>query len=223
MKIELNIPDKLSDITLGQYQRFDKIQQQFEEKTIDEVALKINIISIFCGIQKDNVRKIKGAQVEQMLDIIMPMLTEKVGPLKHRFELNNKEYGFSPNLEDMTFGEYVAADTFIPKWENMHRVMGILFRPILRRHGETYSIEEYKVSESLEFKDMPLDICFSSLFFLTSLGLDLLKNITDYLAKQPSDKQQQKLTLNPNGGGMGRFTASLKEILEQLKISQLSV
>ena len=219
MKIELIIPDKLSELTLGQYQRFHNIKLQHEAKQIDEVQLKINIISIFCGIAKDNVRRIRGVQVEQMLDIIFPMLSQKQQPLTRRLELDGVQYGFIPMLEEMTFGEYSDADTFIPNWDNMHEVMGVLYRPIDRSHGDTYSIKDYELTDSLQFKQMPLNICFDALFFLTNLGLDLLRGIADYLAVKPLGNQMENLTLERNGVGMEQFIASLGEILDGLKIS----
>ena len=37
------------------------------------------------------------------------------------------EYGFIPNLDDMSFGEYVDLDTYIGDWQNIHRAMAVLY------------------------------------------------------------------------------------------------
>ena len=47
MKIEVIIPNDLSEITLDQYQRFLKIQ----ENNTDEKFLTSKMIEIFCGIK----------------------------------------------------------------------------------------------------------------------------------------------------------------------------
>ena len=49
MKIDVIVPDKLSQITLEQYQRFFKIQRTAE----DQRFLQVKMIEIFCGVPQN--------------------------------------------------------------------------------------------------------------------------------------------------------------------------
>ena len=44
----------------------------------------------------------------------------------------------------MTFGEYTDLDSYIGDWDNMHKVMAVLYRPITKKGlNNTYEIEKY--------------------------------------------------------------------------------
>ena len=52
MKIEINVPTSLSEITLGQYQKYLKIA----EENPDGNFLSAKMIEIFCGIPLSDTR-----------------------------------------------------------------------------------------------------------------------------------------------------------------------
>ena len=65
------------------------------------------------------------------------------------YKIDGVKYGFHPNLEKMTLGEWIDCETLIGKGlsGNMHYLMAILFRPILKHEGKKYNIEAYSESE----------------------------------------------------------------------------
>ena len=66
----------------------------------------------------------------------------------------------------------------------------------------------------------PLDAVFSSLVFFYNLGIDLSKLMTNYLQDlDPSQVRSVKDSLG-SGVGISQFTHSLREMLEDMKISQ---
>ena len=119
----------------------------------------------------------------------------------------------------MTFGEYVDLDTYIGDYENMHRAMSVLYRPIVQRYKDKYLVDEYSGDESDKMKDMPMDAVLSSILFFYHLGMDLSKTMLNYLQEEGSKDLVQQLTLEKNGAGINQFSDSLKEILQDLKIS----
>jgi len=136
-----------------------------------------------------------------------------------KFKLNKKEYGFHPQLDDLTLGEYIDLDTFIGDWENIEKAMSVLYRPVVNKLKEKYIIEEYKVGKDQEMLDMPMDAVLSSIFFLWNLGIDLSKAMMNYLDKEQTQALTQYLTSQPNGDGITQFTDLLKETLQDMKIS----
>ncbi len=214
MKLDITIPTDLSEITLRQYKHFLKIQKSQD----DENFLSAKIIEIFCKVKLEDVMQIKFNDSEYIVNTLTEMFEQKPN-LVTKFKLNNKEYGFHPQLDDLTLGEYIDLDTFIGDWENIEKAMAVLYRPVVNKLKDKYTIEEYKVGRDAEILDMPMDAVLSSIFFLWNLGLDLSKAMMSYLDKEETQALTQFLNSQPNGGGIAQFTDLLKETLHDLKIS----
>jgi hypothetical protein len=214
MKLDITIPTDLSEITLRQYKHFLKIQKSQD----DENFLSAKIIEIFCKVKLEDVMQIKFNDSEYIVNTLTEMFEQKPN-LVTKFKLNNKEYGFHPQLDDLTLGEYIDLDTFIGDWENIEKAMAVLYRPVVNKLKDKYTIEEYKVGRDAEILDMPMDAVLSSIFFLWNLGLDLSKTMMNYLDKEQTEALTQFLNSQPNGVGITQFTDLLKETLHDLKIS----
>ena len=214
MKLNITIPTDLSEITLRQYKHFLKIQKSQD----DENFLSAKIIEIFCKVKLEDVMQIKFNDSEYIVNTLTEMFEQKPN-LVTKFKLNNKEYGFHPQLDDLTLGEYIDLDTFIGDWENIEKAMAVLYRPVVNKLKDKYTIEEYKVGRDAEILDMPMDAVLSSIFFLWNLGLDLSKTMMNYLDKEQTQALTQYLNSQPNGVGITQFTDLLKETLHDLKIS----
>ncbi len=215
MNIEINVPSSLAEITLGQYQKFLKIA----ENNPDGNFLNAKMIEIFCGIPLSDSYKLKMSSVTAILDILNEMLA--ITP-KHveRFKMNGIEYGFIPDLDEMSLGEYIDLDNNASKWEQMHVAMNVLYRPIKTSKVGKYNIEDYDVKFPEVLKDMPLDAAIGSLFFFYNLGTELAKHTIQSLDSQAEmEVIQEQLTLAKSGVGINQFMDSLTGILQDLKIS----
>tara|TARA_Y100001938_G_scaffold123929_1_gene173603 strand:+ start:209 stop:856 length:648 start_codon:yes stop_codon:yes gene_type:complete len=213
MRKEVIVPNSLNEITLAQYQKFLKIQDNND----DESFLAIKMIEIFCGIRSDLILKMKATSIRDITNVLSEMFKE-TPPLVKEFTMNGVDYGFIPNIEDMTFGEYVDLDTYIGDFDNIEKAMGVLYRPIIQRYSNKYLIEEYKGDKSDLMKDMPMDAVLGSIVFFYHLGIDLSRTMLSYLQEGEMNSAQRQI-LEENGGGINQFTDSLKGILEDLKIS----
>ncbi len=215
MKLSITVPTGLSDVTLGQYQKFIKVQKTNEDPTF--IAQKM--IEIFCNIDLKDTFNIKVADVNEIVGILNKLFDDKPN-LVTKFKLDGKEYGFIPKLEDVTLGEYVDIDNYLKDWDNMHLAMNVLYRPIKMQYGDKYDIVDYTGEENADMKQMPLDVAFSSLIFFYHLGIDLSSNMMDYLVdRQWNSLTEGKTNSALDGVGMDQFTNSLKEILQSTKIS----
>ena len=214
MRKQVIVPDSLSEITLGQYQKFLKIQEENE----DEKFLAVKMVEIFCGIKGDLVMKMKASSIRDITSVLAEMFNEKP-PLRREFTMNGIDYGFIPLLEDMSFGEYVDLDTYISDISNIHRAMGVLYRPIVQRYSGKYLIEQYKGEDTEKMKDMPMDAVLGSMLFFYHLGMDLSKVMLNYLEQEENQTTVLQQYLEKNGDGINQFSASLKGILQDLKIS----
>ena len=212
MKVDLIVPNSLNEVTLGQYQEYLKL------KDLTETQLSFKMIEIFCGVKAEHVRLLKATDVQDIVNIMSAMFESKPS-LVHSFKLNGVEYGFIPNLDEISFGEYIDLDTSIGDWENMEKAMGVLYRPIEIRKGNRYTIKEYDAGDTEHLKDMPLDAVIGSILFFYRLGNELCQTMMNSLEPTEETLLQEYLNSEQNGVGTQAFMHSLNQILDDLKIS----
>ncbi len=213
MKVDIEIPESLNEITLDQYQRYLKIQDNNE----DEKFLAVKMIEIFCGIRGDHVLLMRATDINSIVQILTEMLNN-TPKLQTMFKMKGTQYGFIPKLDDMSFGEYIDLDTFIGDWENMHRAMNVLYRPIVNQYGDKYNVEDYSVDNAEKMKDMPMSAVLGSIVFFYNLGMDLSRTMLNSLESKETSLAQYLIS-EENGVGINHFSHSLKGILDDLKIS----
>ena len=214
MPVKVKIPNKLSEITLGQYKRFLKIQKNESEDRF----INAKMIEIFCGLDLKDVIRLKLRDTNDIITVLNELFNEKPS-LISKFKLKGTEYGFHPELDDLLLGEYIDLDNFIGDWDNMEKAMNVLYRPILVSLKNKYSIEEYQIENADNLLDMPMDAVMSAIFFLWNLGLELSQVMTNSLDQEGEQVLTQFLNSQASGVGINQFMDSLKETLHDLKIS----
>jgi len=212
MKVKIQIPTSLNEITLGQYQEFSKLDSKKES----DVLLKM--VEIFCKVPVDVVRSMMANDIKDICEIINKMFDVE-HQLINRFQLGGQNFGFIPDLENMSFGEYVDLDTFIGDTDNLHRAMNVLFRPIDLKQSSRYTLKDYDPDTNEVAKDYPLDAVFGAMVFFYNLGKDLSIVILNSSSKQNEENLVQYLGSLPNGDGTIQSMQSLTEILQDLNIS----
>ena len=216
MKLEISIPTELKEIKLAQYQAFLKIAKDNE----DEEFLNQKMVQTFCGIDLKDVAEIRFKDVLEITESLGKMFNVQSHKFINRFKLGGVEFGFIPELEDMSFGEYTDLDTYIGDWDNMHKAMAVLYRPITKKGlNNTYEIEKYNgsITYSDVMKHAPLDIVFGANVFFYNLGNELLKSTMNYLE---NNKEMQTIlqqhNLENDGVGSVQSMLLLKETLQDL-------
>ena len=214
MKIELTIPTTLNDIKLAQYQKFLKVVEENEEGEF----VQQKMVQLFCGIDLKDVASIRYKDVAEITANINNLFT-KENHFIQRFKMGGVEFGFIPNLDEMTTGEYMDLDSYITDWNTMHNAMAVLYRPITNKLGTKYQIEEYKGSVTYAdvMRHAPLDVVLGAMVFFYNLGNDLLRSTINYLEKnQEVQNILNKHNLENVGDGIQVSMLLLKETLEDL-------
>jgi len=218
MKIEIEVPTSLEDITLGQYQHYMRIVDQNKDESANDFVNK-KLVEIFCNINLNEVDSIPVVEFNRILEILQKAFEEKFSLIRH-FELAGVEMGFIPKLDDMSLGEYVDVEASISDWQNIHKAMGVLYRPVNAKMKDKYTIAPYKPNEDIQewMKEMPLSVVMSCLVFFYDLGIELSTASLAFLEKaMKEDKTSQlKEALEENGVGINRFMDSLKETSQSL-------
>lgn len=190
-EVKLIIPDNWSDITIGTYQKYVKIQ---EGKGSEKNKI-IKSLSLLCNTTPFIVKKMPYKDLLEIMAIIKKMIDTEPKKEKFRkvFTFNDEEYGFCPNLSNITTGEYIDLESYCKEpVENLHIIMSILYRKITFKRNERYAIEDYNPDQFKEelFKDCPMDIALSSLGFFLTLGSDLARISHSYLVAQEKKLQR---------------------------------
>lgn len=211
MKINLTIPTSYSDITIKQYQKFFKLADNNDESDF----LNQKTIEVLCDTDKAHL--MPYSDTIDILNTISEIFKEQPKHLQ-RFKINGVEFGFIPNLDEMTFGEYIDINNYIDKVEDFHKALAVLYRPITVKVKQMYQIEPYVGSDAYSevMKDAPLDALLGAKVFFYNLANELLKVTADSLSEIPKEMQQiiqQRLNLENNGDGISQFTDLLKEML----------
>ena len=96
---------------------------------------------------------------------------------KKTFEFKGVRYGFIPNLNEISTAEWVDLESYQNSQENIHRVMSILYRPVIRKKKDYYEIEKYSGTDKLSqiFMDLPIDYYKGSMVFFYNLSKELLR------------------------------------------------
>lgn len=211
--VNIKIPTSLQEITLGQYLTFRKISE-------DDPDYDLKFVSILCDIDIDLVKKISLNEYNEIIAILSQTMN-KTAIFRQRFKIGEKEYGFIPNLDNITLGEYIDLDKYIRNEQDLPKVMSILFREIDQDVFGKYRIKEYTAEEDTDIMlEAPYDAVQGSLVFFYHLGNELLTHIPKYLEEQSVKNTQFKQHLEKSGVGIQAYTDSLMNSLEELKKQQ---
>ena len=217
-KVKIVVPNSLSEVTLGQYQEYlksiDKLDPEKDARTINK-----KLIEHFCGIEEKLVDKVAYKDVIKVVNVISTAF-DKDYELVQLFKLLDVQMGFIPKLDDMSLGEYVDTENFLGDWQNMHKAMAVLYRPVNFKKKERYTIAEYSPSDEIShlMKEMPLNVVMGCMVFFYRLGMELSKATLTYIRKtvKKDTTSDLKAALEKNGVGINQFMHSLEEMSENL-------
>ena len=208
MKFEINIPENLNEITLGQYQELLRLEEPTDG----------DIVRILLDIDLKGLGTIKDSDVDRYSERLTKLFDNKPSH-SLKFNLQGVTFGFLPNIDEITYGENKDVTSYLNDWQTMHKAMSVLYRPINNKIGNKYLLEPYggthKHSELM--KQMPLGVVFGAMVFFWTLTNDLLKAIPNYLQKEAQKEQMSGQISVENGEAIKKYTHLLKETLEDLQ------
>tara|TARA_R110000737_G_scaffold80493_3_gene112689 strand:- start:7355 stop:8008 length:654 start_codon:yes stop_codon:yes gene_type:complete len=157
-------------------------------------------IAALSNIPKDLIKQLELKDVAVIMGKLSELQAEQDSSLKRIVEIEGKRYGFHPNLDEITLGEYADLETMIKNdiEKNMPEVMAVLYRPIVEEKNQVYTIAAYDGDISIraeEMKKMSAQQVQSALVFFYHLGKELLAILPLYLMER---LKEMKMQLPPN-------------------------
>jgi hypothetical protein len=128
-----------ADVTLGKW----VAMSDFKKGTKSEEAK--NTIALLSNMPKNMISKLQLSDVAVIMNAIGKLQQDQKKGLKRIIEVEGNMYGFHPDLDELTLGEYADIETYIKLGLEKHlpEIMAILYRPILEQKGKLYTIESY--------------------------------------------------------------------------------
>lgn len=179
--IELKIPTTYEDITLAEYMEMQK-SLKGDKKDIQR------LVSIACRVDMAILKKLPQKSLKAILSELMwmfetPDLT--ANEFKPRFWMHGVEYGFIPNVDKITVGEFADLEHFVLKgtYENLPQIMAILYRPVVEGAVNQYAIADYDDYDIdlTKMMDMPVDVAIAAMVFFYNIENRLVHSLQYYL------------------------------------------
>jgi hypothetical protein len=153
-------------------------------------------IAALSNIPKQLVKELSLSDVAVIMSRIAELQNKQDTKLKRIIEIDGVEYGFHPDLDSITLGEYADLETFIKNDIEKHlpELMAVLYRPIKEKKNDIYIIDAYDGNIRLrteEMKKMSAQQVQSALVFFYTLGRELSEILPLYLMERLKEMKMQ--------------------------------
>jgi hypothetical protein len=169
--MELRLPANYSDLTLRHLQVLE---------TTDDPIKRVQVVT---GKPFAELRKMPQALLVEAAAHIDSLLAREVSKHEPILTLGGKEYGFIPDWEKFSAGEWIDMETYTKDfWKTAHKAMSVLYRPITQKWGDKYTVAEYTAQEdATPFLDMPAPAVAGALLFFWTTERELLSTLESSL------------------------------------------
>lgn len=194
-QVEIVVPTRWDDVSLKSYQKYIKKIHSLENE--DDIIL--HSISTLCNVPKELVNRLQVKDVKQIYTKLAELISRPVNKeIFYRIEIKGVTYGFHPNLDEMSMGEYVDLDEYVTEGvDGLHYLLSILYRPIIEEKGNRYKIEPYTnehINNAKHFREVSIDVVNGVMVFFYNLGTECLMSSKTYLDKL-LEKNQSEATM----------------------------
>jgi hypothetical protein len=192
---DYNLISSWKDVTLEKWLKL--VEVETESKTTEA----LETITTLSNIPRDLVKELSVRDVAVIMSKVGELQQKQDSSLKNIIKVEGKEYGFHPDLDSITLGEYADIETMLKNGieNNMPEVMAILYRPIVEKKNDVYTIEAYDGNIRIraeEMKKMAAEQVQSALRFFFALGKELSTILQLYLMEKLKEMNLQ-LPQNP--------------------------
>ena len=188
---EFNLINSWSDVTLETWLKLI----DFETGTKTEEATET--IAALSDIPRQLVKELALSDVAVIMSKIGELQAKQDTDLKRLIEINDVEYGFMPDLDSISLGQYADIETFIKNGidKNLPELMAVLYSPVKKKNDNgVYIIDAYDGDIRLraeDMKQMSAEQVQSALVFFYTLGKVLSEILPLYLMERLKETKTQ--------------------------------
>lgn len=211
MQIKLNkngeskwysMPDSWDEMSIEKY--MGTMQYLTDDKS-DKHTKLVMMIHYLSDIPEQDLWNMSISDLTKLSGVMSDLLNSKpTEDLKHIIKIDGVKYGFDPKLRDISLGAFVDIEHCIKDgmYKNLHTLLSVLYRPVIKQKGKKYIVEDYEPSEERAeiFKNnlKVADFNGASVFFY-ALGTQLLDSMSKYLEMETLRERIKLLKINGDG------------------------
>ena len=185
-----NLINSWADVTLSTWLQL--IDFETGTKT-EEAEATLEALS---DIPKRLVKELALSDVAVIMSKVGELQAKQDTKLKRIIEINEVEYGFHPDLDSITLGEYADIEQFIKNGidSSLPELMSVLYRPVKLKKNDIYIIDAYDGDIRLraeEMKQMSAEQVQSALVFFYTLGKVLSEIMPLFLIQRLKETKTQ--------------------------------
>ena len=190
------------DVTMEKWLKLIDFTKGTKAKEAEET------IAALSTIPKKLIKELSLQDVAIIMSRIADLQQEQNSSLKRIIEIDGIEYGFHPDLSEITLGEFADIETFIKNdvEKNLPELMAVLYRPIKEKKNDIYIIDAYDGNISIraeEMKKMSMEQVHSALVFFYHLGKILSMTLPSYLMEMLTEMKKQSQQKISQASGLG--------------------
>ena len=200
---EFKLINSWGDVNLETWLKLIEFETGSKTKEAEET------IAALSDIPKKLINQLSIKDVAVIMNEVAKLQAGQDSSLKRIVEIEGKEYGFHPNLDEITLGEYADLETFIKNGIEKHlpEVMAVLYRPVTEKTDSgVYTIKAYGGDLTIraeKMKKMSAEQVQSALVFFWSfvsvLCLTLESSLTQKLKEMNQQSHQNPFQKNGDG------------------------
>jgi hypothetical protein len=190
-----SIPQRISDVTVEQFVAFQTMKTD------------VGRAAIATGKTVKEVEGLTFHAIDTIVSLFEEVCEQTTAKHEQTFVIEAMRLGFIPDLNGMSFREYVDLETLSQavwtkdgvNYKELPRLLAILFRPVKRKLGVHYELEEYdaaKIEQYIYFiNKMTCDRVNGALVFFSTVVRELFNSSQVYLIQQMTKKTKEALEL----------------------------
>lgn len=184
-----------NEITISRWKEINQVQSEFE------ISRLVEILSILTDRDPDELRSLPVNEFRKLQSEFAWTAEPPKADVVTKFEIKGKKYGIIPQLDFITAGEWLDAES----WKddsvaNIHFYSALIYRPIVKEDDTTWEIEPHKTAGFLEranlfLNELPITQVYGAVLFFLASAVGFSESIQDYLTqKQKIHENQTKMT-----------------------------
>jgi hypothetical protein len=187
---EFKLINKWEDVTLENWIKLIDFHKLNKSKEAEET------IAALSNIPKKLIKELELKDVAVIMNRIADLQQKQNSSLKRVIEIDGKRYGFHPDLDSITLGEWSDLESMIKNNVEKHlpEIMAILYRPIVEEQNDIYTIKAYDGDISIraeQMKKMAAEQVQSALVFFYHLGKESLMTLPSFLTERLKEMKEQ--------------------------------
>ena len=134
-----NIVDSWEDVTLEKFMQLTMEEDVSKTKEVEQT------IALLSDLPQTLIKELSLRDVTNIFEKLGELQVQENKMLTTTLTIDGVEYGMHPDLSEITLGEYADIETYVKMGLQKHlpEIMAILFRPIVERENDVYTIEAY--------------------------------------------------------------------------------